>query len=174
MNIGLPNLWIHLTELFWELCSVMSVEEVLNRNCFGINSVILVCVQRYNRRVPPCVVQTCAVRPILARVLGNLWTATSSKCPRSYEAHATSGAQSGAPRRSWTLVHQQHLGPESQDSQRMLNPPWRAFPDLSAPKSQRFLRFAIAMPITDPRNRAISKTRESNDALRFKGAMESR
>ena len=45
---------------------------------------------------------------------------------------------------------------------------------LSAPKSQRFLRFAIAMPIADPRNRAISETRESNAALRFKGAMESR
>ena len=45
---------------------------------------------------------------------------------------------------------------------------------LSAPKSQRFLRFAIAMPIADPRNRAISETRENNDALRFKGAMESR
>ena len=35
---------------------------------------------------------------------------------------------------------------------------------LSAPKSQRFLRFAIAMPIADPRNRAISETRESNVA----------
>ena len=45
---------------------------------------------------------------------------------------------------------------------------------LSAPKSQRFLRFAIAMPMADPRNRAISETRESNAALRFKGAMESR
>ena len=45
---------------------------------------------------------------------------------------------------------------------------------LSAPKSQRFLRFAIAMPIADPRNRAISETIESNAALRFKGAMESR
>ena len=46
-------------------------------------------------------------------------------------------------------------------------------PGLSAQKSQRFLRFAIAMPIADPRNRAISETRESNAALRFKGAMES-
>ena len=45
---------------------------------------------------------------------------------------------------------------------------------LSAPKSQRFLRFAIAMPIADPRNRAISETRQSNVALRFKIAMESR
>ena len=43
--------------------------------------------------------------------------------------------------------------------------------ELSAPKSQRFLRFAIAMPIADPRNRAISETRDSNVALRFKGAM---
>ena len=41
---------------------------------------------------------------------------------------------------------------------------------LSAPKSQRFLRFAIAMPIADPRNRAISETRQSKVALRFKGA----
>ena len=46
--------------------------------------------------------------------------------------------------------------------------------ELSAPKLQRFLRFAIAMPIAEPRNRAISETRESNAALRFKGAMESR
>ena len=34
-------------------------------------------------------------------------------------------------------------------------------PLLSAPKSQRFLRFAIAMPIADPRNRAVSETREA-------------
>ena len=48
------------------------------------------------------------------------------------------------------------------------------FGNLSAPKSQRSLRFAIAMPIADPRNRVISETRDSIDALRFKGAMESR
>ena len=34
---------------------------------------------------------------------------------------------------------------------------------LGAPKSQRFLRFAIAMPIADPRNRAISETRERGE-----------
>ena len=45
---------------------------------------------------------------------------------------------------------------------------------LSALKSQQFLRFAIAMPIANPRNRTISETRESNAALRFKSAMESR
>ena len=52
------------------------------------------------------------------------------------------------------------------------NKGWRV--RVSAPKSQRFLRFAIAMPIADPRNRAISEKRESNVALRSKGAMESR
>ena len=40
--------------------------------------------------------------------------------------------------------------------------------NLSAPKSQRFLQFAIAMPIADPRNRAISEARESNVALRLR------
>ena len=44
----------------------------------------------------------------------------------------------------------------------------------SAPTSQRFLRFAIAMPTADPRIAAISERRQSNAALRFKGAMESR
>ena len=32
-----------LTELLWELYSVILVEELPNRNCFGINSVIFVC-----------------------------------------------------------------------------------------------------------------------------------
>ena len=60
---------------------------------------------------------------------------------------------------------------------------------LSAPKSQQSgalyvcnlahrnrSDFAICDcdAIADPRNRAISETRESNAALRFKGAMESR
>ena len=43
-----------------------------------------------------------------------------------------------------------------------------------APKSQRFLRFAIAMPSQTPEIAAISETRESNAASRFEGAMESR
>ena len=44
MSSRLPNPRFYLTESFWELSSVISVEEVPNRNCFGINSVILVCV----------------------------------------------------------------------------------------------------------------------------------
>ena len=45
---------------------------------------------------------------------------------------------------------------------------------LSAPKSQRFLRFAIPMPIADPRHRSDFGSKTSNAALRFKGAMENR
>ena len=46
----------------------------------------------------------------------------------------------------------------------------------SAPKSQRFLRFAIVMPIVDPRNRSDFRDKRSTHyaALRLKGAMESR
>ena len=32
-----------LTELLWELYLVILVEELPNRNCFGINSVIILC-----------------------------------------------------------------------------------------------------------------------------------
>ena len=32
-----------LTELLWEFYSVILVEELPNRNCFGINSVIFLC-----------------------------------------------------------------------------------------------------------------------------------
>ena len=36
---------------------------------------------------------------------------------------SSSGAQSEAPRRSWKLGHQQHPGPEDQESQHKLNEP---------------------------------------------------
>ena len=40
------------------------------------------------RRVPlpPCTVKTCAVRPVFARVVGELQAADPSKCPRAHEA----------------------------------------------------------------------------------------
>ena len=44
--------------------------------------------------------------------------------------------------------------------------------ELSAPKSQRFLR--LRCPSRTQEIAAILETRESNAALRFKGAMESR
>ena len=53
-----------------------------------------------------------------------------------------------------------HIGTRKPGESAQLNHhPGGVFP-LSAPKSQRCLRFAIAMPIADPRNRAISETRD--------------
>ena len=66
--------------------------------------------------VPPCVAQTCAVRPVFARARGELRAAKPSKCPMGHEANASSGALSGASNRSWNAGHQQHPGPENQDS----------------------------------------------------------
>ena len=43
VSSGLPNPWGYLTELFWELGWVISVEEIPNQNCFGNNSVIVLC-----------------------------------------------------------------------------------------------------------------------------------
>ena len=49
---------------------------------------------------------------------------STSKCLRDDEAKSDSSeAQSVAPRWSWKPRHQQHLGPENQDSQHMLNQP---------------------------------------------------
>ena len=37
------------------------------------------------RRVPPCAVKTCAVRPVFAPVVGELRAANPSKCPSAHE-----------------------------------------------------------------------------------------
>ena len=50
-----------------------------------------------------CVAKTCAERPVFARMVGELWEADPSKCPRTREANASSGSQSETPRRSWKL-----------------------------------------------------------------------
>ena len=42
--------------------------------------------QPKDRHVPPCAVKTCAVRPVFARVVGELRAADPSKCPRAHEA----------------------------------------------------------------------------------------
>ena len=50
----------------------------LRQSGFGLNF--------WFRRVPPCAVQTCAVRPGFAPVVGELQAANPSKCPRAHEA----------------------------------------------------------------------------------------
>ena len=39
MSSQLPKPWAYLTTMFLKLCSVLSVEELPNRNCFGITSI---------------------------------------------------------------------------------------------------------------------------------------
>ena len=43
MSCGLPNPGAYFTKMFWQLCSVIAVEELPNRNCFRINLVIFLC-----------------------------------------------------------------------------------------------------------------------------------
>ena len=38
VSIGLPNAWRYLTEMFWKLCLVMSVEEVPESDTFCVCS----------------------------------------------------------------------------------------------------------------------------------------
>ena len=55
MSSGLPNpSWDHFKEMFWELGSVMSVEELPNPNRFGMNSVVFLCATASNSSVPHC------------------------------------------------------------------------------------------------------------------------
>ena len=77
--------------------------------------------------VPPMCCKNLCVR--FLRVAGELWAADPSKRPMRHEATATSGRLSGAPGQSWKPRHQQHPGPENQDSQHMLNQPRGSLPD---------------------------------------------
>ena len=54
----------------------------------------------------PYVVKTCAVRPVVERVVGELCAGDPSRHRRCYEANASSWTQSEAPRRSWAAGHQ--------------------------------------------------------------------
>ena len=54
-----------------------------------------------NRRVPPCAVKTCAVRPFFARMVGELRAADPSNVQGPVEQNASSGEQSEAPRPIW-------------------------------------------------------------------------
>ena len=71
------------------------------------------------RRVPFCAVKTCAVRPVFARVVGELRAADPSNVQGPAKQNASPGEQSEAPRRRW----KQNPGAENQDSQHMLEQP---------------------------------------------------
>ena len=83
----------------------------------------------------------CKFSPVFS-VFPYFWNA--SKWPRGHEANASSGARSEAPRRSWEPGPQQHLGPENQDSQHMLNQPRGSFLDKNQKDKQTPQRRGLA------------------------------
>ena len=81
------------------------------------------------RRVPPCAVKTCAVRPVFARVVGEMQVADPSNVQGLVKQNASPGAQSEAPRPRWKPGQEQNPGQENQDSQHMLEQPRGSFPN---------------------------------------------
>ena len=73
--------------------------------------------------MPPCAVKTCAVRPVFARVAGELRAADPSNVQGPVKQNASPGGQSEAPRPRWKPGQEQQPGPENQDSQHMLKQP---------------------------------------------------
>ena len=69
--------------------------------------------------------KTCAVHPVLSRVVRELWSADPK---RGHEPNASSGAQPEASGRSWEAGHKQQQGPENQGCQHMPNEPRGSFP----------------------------------------------
>ena len=82
---------------------------------------------------PPCAVKTCAVRPVFARVLGDLRAADSSNVQGPVKQNTSLGDQSEAPRPRWKPGQKQNPGPENQDSRHMLEQPRGYFPEISVP-----------------------------------------
>ena len=83
---------------------------------------------RHSRRVPPCAVKTCAVRPVFARAVGELRAADPSNVQGPVKQNASPKQQFEAPRPRWKLGQEQRPGPENQDSQHMLKQPRGSFP----------------------------------------------
>ena len=82
-------------------------------------------------RVHPCVVKSCAVRPVFAWVVGELRAAGTSNVQGPVKHNASPGEQSEAPRPRWKPLQQQNPGPENQDGQHMLEQPRGSFSDKS-------------------------------------------
>ena len=80
--------------------------------------------------MPPCSVKTCAVRPVFAQVVGELWAADPSNAQGFVKQIASPAEQSEALRPRWKPGQEQNPGPENQDSQHMLEQPRGSFPDL--------------------------------------------
>ena len=76
---------------------------------------------------------TCAVRPVFARVVGELRAADPSNVQGPVKQNASPGEQSEAPRPRWKPGQEQNPGPENQESQHMLEQPRGYFPEQGFP-----------------------------------------
>ena len=65
----------------------------------------------------------CAVGPVFARVVGELWAADPSSVQGPVKQNASTGEQSEAPKPRWKPGQEQNPGPENQDGQHMLEQP---------------------------------------------------
>ena len=98
-----------------------------------------------HRRVPPCAVKTCAVRPVFARVVGELRAADPSNVHGPVKQNASPEAQSEALRRGWKPGQGQNPGPGKQDSQHMLEQPRGSFPEIRHPLDSPQIIGAISL-----------------------------
>ena len=98
------------------------------------------------RRVPPCAVKTCAVRPVFARLVGELRAADPSDVQGPVKQNASPGDPSEALRQRWKPGPEQHPGPENQDGQHMLEQPRGYFPEEQPPKKQQNQLFYSVFP----------------------------
>ena len=87
----------------------------------------------------PCAVKICAVRPVFARVVGELRAADPSNVQGPVKLNVSSGGQSEALRPRWKPGQEQHPGPENQDSQHRLEQPRRYFQDGSERLNQNLV-----------------------------------
>ena len=93
--------------------------------------------------MPPCAVQTCAVRPVFARVVGELRAADPSNVHGPVKQNASPGEQSEAPRPRWKPGQGQNPGPENQDNQHMLEQPRGYFPDFDGKQKGGFVKVGV-------------------------------
>ena len=120
---------------------------VKNRNkggCKRLFAFVHVC-SHLRRRVPPCAVKSCAVRPVFAGVVGELRAADPSKVQGPAKQNASPREQSEAPRPRRKPGQEQHPGPENQDSQHMLKQPRGYFSDCLRLLALSPLRFRLCV-----------------------------
>ena len=84
---------------------------------------------RQNRRVPPCAVKTCAVRPVFVRVVGSRGQQSQANVQGPMKQNASPEQQSEAPRRRWKPGQEQHPGPPKPGQSAHAESTQGSFPD---------------------------------------------